>query len=143
MKTSVELIERISPRYKKVRNKNLDFLWEDFLQAVEKAISKLTDEVFATTSGITIFYFTKEGDRNIYRSKIAECISLNDQTVEYEKEDISLGTKEMLELAFIDFKDKAEKDDNISADWFEVEELRFDEDVNSEISLDFKLSNIL
>lgn len=143
MKTTEELIERISPRYKEVRNKKLDFLWEDFLQAIEKVISQLPDEKLAATSGITIFYFTKKGDKNIYRSKIAECYFFDNQTVEYEKEDICLGTREMLEVAFVDFKAKAERDNNICADWFEVEDFKFDEDDNSRIPLDFKLPKSL
>lgn len=137
MKTTAELIERISPRYKKVRDVNLDFLWRDFLQAVENAISKLSDEKFAATSGITIFYFTQKGDKNIYRSKVAECYFFNNQEVEYEEDDIYLGTREMLEIAFRDFKAKAEKDENVCADWFNVEDLYQQE--NSKISLDFKL----
>lgn len=137
MKTTAELIERISPRYKKVRDVNLDFLWRDFLQAVENAISKLSDEKFAATSGITIFYFTQKGDKNIYRSKVAECYFFNNQEVEYEEDDIYLGTREMLEIAFRDFKAKAEKDENVCADWFDVEDLYQQE--NSKISLDFKL----
>lgn len=143
MKTTAELIERISPRYKKARNKNLEFLWDDFLQAVEKAISQLSDEILAVTREITIIYFTKEGDENIYRSKVAECNFLEDEKVEYEKEDVCLGTKEKLEVAFIDFRDKAEKDVNICADWFELEDLKFDEDGDSEIPLDFKLPKSL
>ena len=137
MKTTAELIEQISPRYKKVRDVNLDFLWRDFLQAVENAISKLSDEKFAATSGITIFYFTQKGDKNIYRSKVAECYFFNNQEVEYEEDDIYLGTREMLEIAFRDFKAKAEKDENVCADWFNVEDLYQQE--NSKISLDFKL----
>ena len=109
------------------------------LQAVENAVSKLTDEIFAAASSITIFYFTKEGDKNVYRSKIAECNFFDDEIVEYEKEDICLGKKEMLEQAFIDFKAKAEKDDNICADCFEVEELRY---MSSRISLDFIFSEL-
>lgn len=137
MKTTAELIERISPRYKKVRDVNLDFLWRDFLQAVENAISKLSDEKFAATSGITIFYFTQKGDKNIYRSKVAKCYFVDNQEVEYEEDDIYLGTREMLEIAFKDFKAKAEKDENVCADWFDVEDLYQQE--NSKISLDFKL----
>lgn len=143
MKTTEELIERISPRYKDVRNKKMNFLWEDFLQAVEKVIGQISDERLAATNGITIFYFTKEGDKNIYRSKVAECYYFDNQVVEYEKEDICLGTREMLEIAFIDFKAKAEKDDNICADWFEVEEFKSEEDDNSRIGLDFKLARIM
>lgn len=143
MKTTAELIERISPRYKDVRNKNLEFIWEDFLQAVENVINKLPDEILAATSVITIFYFTKKGDKNIYRSKIAECSFFDNQIVEYEKEDICLGTIAMLEIAFIDFKAKAEKDNNICADWFEVENLKFDENEDNKIPLDFKLPKLL
>lgn len=143
MKTTAELIERISPRYKEVRNKNLDFLWEDFLQAVEKVISQLSDEKLAATSGITIYYFIQKGNGNIYRSKIAECYFFNNQTVVYEEEDICLGTIEMLEVAFSDFKAKAEKDNNICADWFDVEDFKFDEDNDSKILLDFKLPKSL
>lgn len=141
MKTTAELIERISPRYKKVRNKNLDFLWKDFLQAVEKVISKLSDEELAATSGVTIFYFTQKNDKNIYRSKRAECCFVDNIEIEYEKEDIILGTREMLEIAFSDFKGKAKKDKNICADWFEVE--RFEDGGDVEIPLDFKLSTII
>lgn len=136
MKTSAEVIENISQRYKEVRNKKLEFLWEDFLQAVEKATSKIPDEILAATRVITIFYFTKEGDNNIYRSQTAECAFLDDQKVEYEEEDVPLGTRDMLENAFIDFKDKAEKDISICADWFEVETLM---ENNREIPLDFLL----
>ena len=143
MKTTGELIERISPRYKKVRDENLDFLWEDFLQAVENVISKLSDEKLAATSGITIFYFTQKGDKSIYRSKIAECYFFENSEVEYEENDVYLGTRELLEIAFTDFKAKAEKDENVCADWFEVEEFKFDEDDDSKISLDFKLPKSL
>lgn len=139
MKTTAELIERISPRYKKVRNKKLDFLWEDFLLSVEKAISKLSDEMLSSASGITIFYFTKNGDKNIYRSKTAECYFFESQEIEYEENDVCLGTREMLEIAFSDFKAKAETDENICADWFEVEHFKFDEDDDNKISLDFRL----
>ena len=107
------------------------------MQAVENAISKLSDEKFAATSGITIFYFTQKGDKNIYRSKVAKCYFVDNQEVEYEEDDIYLGTREMLEIAFKDFKAKAEKDENVCADWFDVEDLYQQE--NSKISLDFKL----
>ena len=143
MKTTAELIERISPRYKKVRNKNADILWEDFLGAIEKVISQIPDKELAATSGISIFYFTKEGDQNIYRSKIAERYFCKNGEVEYEEDDICLGTREMLEMAFFDFKARAEKDNNISADWFNVEDFKFDEDSNSKIQLDFELSKTL
>lgn len=93
----------------------------------------------ATTSGITICYFTQKGDKNIYRSKIAECYFFDDQTVEYEKEDICLGTRETLDVAFVDFKAKAENDKNIGTNWFDVEAFQFDEDDNSRILLDFIL----
>lgn len=141
MKTTVELIEQISPRYRKVRIEKVDFLWEDFLQAVEKVINKLSDEVFAATSGITICYFIRKGEEKIYRSKTAKCCFFDDQIVEYEKEDICLGTKEMLQKALFDFKAKAEKDSNICADWFEVEDFfeGFFEGEKSEVLLDFKL----
>lgn len=143
MKTTTELIEHISHRYKEVRNKNLDFLWEDFLQAVEKVISQISDEKLAATSGITIFYCTRKGDKHIYRSKTAECCYFENQEVEYEKEDICLGTREMLEIAFVDFKEKAKKDDNICSDWFDVEVFGFDEDGDNEIPLDFILPRSL
>ncbi len=143
MKTTAELIERVSPRYKEVRKKNVDFLWEDFLGAIEKVISKIPDKEFAATSGITIFYFTRKGDQNIYRSKIGERYFCENGEVEYEEDDICLGTREMLEIAFVDFKAKAEKDNNVCADWFDVEDFKFDEDDNRKISLDFKLPKIL
>lgn len=139
MKTTKELIERISPRYKKVRNDKLNFLWEDFLQSVEKVIAKLSDEDLAATNGITIEYFTNKGDTNIYRSRIAQCYFFEDLTVEYEEKDFCLGTREMLEIAFLDFRDKAQKDKYISTDSFEVEEFRFDEDGYNRITLDFIL----
>lgn len=139
MKTTAELLERISPRYKKVRNSNLDFLWEDFLLAVEKVTNVLSDEKLAATQDIAIYYFTKKGDENIYRRKTAEANYFHDQIVEYEESDICLGTREMLEIAFKDFKDKAKKDNNFIADWFEVENFKFDEDDDSEIVLYFKL----
>lgn len=143
MKTTAELIEKVSQRYKKVRNKGVDILWEDFLEAVEKAISRIPDKEFAATSGITIFYFTRERDQNIYRSKIAEHCFCENGEVEYEEDDICLRTREMLEIAFVDFKAKAEKDNNICADWFEIEDFRFDENSASKTSLDFKLPKIL
>lgn len=139
MKTTTELIERISPRYKELRNKKLDFLWEDFLQAVEKAIEKVPDEQLAAASGVSIFYFTEKGNKNIYRSKTAECYFFDSLEVEYQEDDVCLGTREELEIAFVDFKAKAKQDSNLCTDWFEVEELAFDEDGNSRISLDFKL----
>lgn len=143
MKTTAELIERISPRYKGIRKENVDFLWEDFLGAIEKVIGQIPDKELAATSGITIFYVTRKGDCNIYRSKIAERYFCENGEVEYEKDDICLGTREMLEIAFVDFKAKAEKDNNICADWFDVEDFKFDEDDNSKISLGFKLPKIL
>lgn len=143
MKTTTELIEHISHRYREVRNKNLDFLWEDFLQAVEKTIKQISDEKLAATSMISIIYFTQEGDEHIYRSKIAECSYFENQEVEYEKEDICLGTREMLEIAFVDFKEKAKKDNNICSDWFDVEVFSFDEDNDNEIQLDFILPKSL
>lgn len=139
MKTTAELLERISPRYKKVRNSNLDFLWEDFLLAVEKVVNILPDEKLAATQEITIFYFTKEGDENIYRSKVAEVNNFHEPKVEYEESDVCLGTREMLEIAFKDFRDKAQKDNNFITDWFETENFEFDEDGDNEIVLSFKL----
>lgn len=137
MKTTEELIARISPRYKELRNQNADFLWEDFLQAVEKATGKIPDEMFAATSGVSITYFTKEGDENIYRSKTAECHHFQDKTVEYEEDDVCLGKKEMLAIAFKDFKARAKADKHITTEWFELEDLKLEDDVEGSISLDF------
>lgn len=137
VKTTEELIARISPRYKELRNQNADFLWEDFLQAVEKATGKIPDEMFAATSGVSITYFTKEGDENIYRSKTAECHHFQDKTVEYEEDDVCLGKKEMLAIAFKDFKARAKADKHITTEWFELEDLKLDDDVEASISLDF------
>lgn len=137
VKTTEELIARISPRYKALRNQNADFLWEDFLQAIEKATSNIPDAMFAATSGISISYFTRDGDENIYRSKVAECNHFQDKTVEYEEDDVCLGKKELLAIAFKDFKARVEEDRHITTEWFELEELKFDDDVESSISLDF------
>ena len=103
-----------------------------------KGNSKISDKEFAGTSGITIFYFTREGDQNIYRSKTAERYFCKNGEVDYEENDICLGTRENLEIAFVDFKAKAEKDNNVYADWFDVEDFRLDESA-SKISLDFRL----
>lgn len=143
MKTTTELIERISPRYKELRNKKLDFLWEDFLQAVEKAIEKVPDEQLAAASGISIYYFTEKGNDNIYRSKKADCFLFDKLNVEYQEEHICLGTREELKIAFVDFKAKAKQDSNLCTDRFDVEKFAFDEDGNSRISLDFRLPKTL
>lgn len=139
MRTTEELIERISPRYKNVRNQKMEILWEDFLNSVEKAIGKISDEVFAATDSITIFYITKKGDKNVYRSKVAGCSSLQGQLVEYEEDDILLGTREMLEIAFEDFKSRAKKDSNICTDWFELDQIKAGETGERKVPLDFLL----
>ena len=139
MKTTEELIAKISPRYKKAREKKLDFLWEDFLKAVEKAIKLIPDDKLSATTSVTILYFTREGDTNIYRSKVAEYSFFHEGRIEYEKENICLGTREMLELAFNDFREKAKKDKNLCVNWFNVEEFEFDHEGESEIKLDFIL----
>ena len=136
MKTTEELIARISPRYKALRNQNADFLWEDYLQAIEKATSNIPDAMFAATRGVSITYFTRDGDENIYRSKVAECHHFQDKTVEYEEDDVCLGKKKMLTIAFKDFKERAKADKHITTEWFELEELELD-DVEVSISLDF------
>lgn len=137
MKTTAELNARISPRYKRLRNQNADFLWEDFLQAVEKAVSKIPDAMFAAASGVSITYFTRKGDANIYRSKVAEFYYFQDKTVEYEEDDVCLGKKEMLAIAFKDFAERAKRDKNICTEWFDLKELNIDDDAEGRGLLDF------
>ena len=119
-----------------MRNREAEILWEDFLQAVEKAISKLSDETLAVINAITIVYFTKAEDENLYRSKVAE-YDVFDEIVQYEEEDVCLGKRVMLQNALLDCKAKAEKDKNICSEWFEPE--NFENDGDQENRLDFIL----
>ena len=50
----------------------MDFLWDDFLGAVEKVINVLSDEELAGTYWITIKYKTRKNGKVIYRSRFAE-----------------------------------------------------------------------
>lgn len=142
MKTTYELIERISPRYRRVRNEKLDSVWEDFLEAVEKVTQKLTDDLFSSTNSITILYCIKEGEKAIYRKKVAKyCIGEEEAEIQYEEKDVPLGEKNNLEITFKDFRDRAKADKNLIADWFELEKL-FESDEDNEIELEFLLTKI-
>ena len=53
-KESKEFAKKIAKeRLNKARNERLDFLWNDFLGAVEKVINMLSDEELAATDWIT------------------------------------------------------------------------------------------
>lgn len=57
MQKTEEFVDKIKGAWlNKVRNERLDYLWDDFLGAVEKVINVLTDEELATTYWITIKY---------------------------------------------------------------------------------------
>ena len=140
MQKTNEFVEKFSTRLSNARNERLDFLWNDFLSAVENVINALTDEQLAATSIISIFYETKENDNCIYRSKSAE-VDCFDEELNYESDNICLGTKNMLHNAFKDVKEKAKHDNYCGSDWFEVEKL-FDSDEKEQIILDFYICNI-
>lgn len=134
IKTTEELLERISERYNRLRNKKMEYLWEDFLQAVEKAVQKVPDEILACAEGITIFYY-KEGD-SVYRDKKTEAFYLDSPEFEYEKEPVCLGSEEELRLALQDFKEKAEEDEHIDASMFDVKKLLYEKN-GGDCLLDF------
>lgn len=140
MQETKKFVEKFSTRLSNVRNERLDFLWNDFLSAIEKVINTLTDEQLAAANCIGIFYKAKENDDCIYRSKSAE-IDCFDEELDYESDDICLGTKNMLQNAFKDVKEKAKHDNYCGSDWFEVERL-FDSDEEERIILDFYICNI-
>ena len=106
MQETKEFVEKISPRLSKVRNERLNFLWSDFLGAVEKVINILTDEQLAATTTISILYKIKDNDERVYRSNFAELNCSDDERIEYEEKDVCLGTKGMLERPFRDFRKK-------------------------------------
>ena len=143
MEETRELVDKISPRLTKVRQERLDFLWNDFLGAVEKVINRLTDEELAATGWITIIYEVKNNDEHVYRSKKAQTdwqLDSNEFLV-YEENDICLGTKNMLERTLKDFKKKAEEDACCNTDYFEPPVL-YESDSPDGTSLDFSLNSI-
>lgn len=129
-------------RLNKARNERLDFLWNDFLGAVEKVINMLSDEELAATDWITIFYEIKKNGRAIYRSKMAGICCTEDERIEYESEDINLGSKKLLEVPFRDFRNKAKQDNYFLTNWFEIEKL-FEYDGPEIIELSFCIDKMV
>ena len=124
------------------RNERLDFLWNDFLGAVEKVINMLSDEELAATDWITIFYEIKKNGRAIYRSKMAGICCTEDERIEYESEDINLGSKKLLEVPFRDFRNIAKQDNYFLTNLFEIEKL-FEYDGPEIIELSFCIDQMV
>jgi len=141
MQETKEFVEKVLPRLSKVRNERLDFIWSDFLGAVEKVINVLTDEQLAAANWITIIYETRKNDEGIYRSNIAEVWFVEKEEIVYGEEAVCLGTKSMLERTFKDFEEKAEQDIYCNEECFYVEDL-FENDLPSKILLDFDVNRI-
>lgn len=142
-KESKEFAKKIAKeRLNKARNERLDFLWNDFLGAVEKVINMLSDEELAATDWITIFYEIKKNGRAIYRSKMAGICCTEDERIEYESEDINLGSKKLLEVPFRDFRNKAKQDNYFLTSWFEIEKL-FEYDGPEIIELSFCIDQMV
>lgn len=142
-KESKEFAKKIAKeRLNKARNERLDFLWNDFLGAVEKVINMLSDEELAATDWITIFYEIKKNGRAIYRSKMAGICCTEDERIEYESEDINLGSKKLLEVPFRDFRNKAKQDNYFLTNWFEIEKL-FEYDGPEIIELSFCIDQMV
>lgn len=140
MEETKELVDKILPRLTKARQERLDFLWQDYLGAVEKVINKLTDEELAATTWITIIYEVKENDENVYRSQNAQ-LNWQIEDLEYEEENICLGKKNILEKAFKDFEKKADEDKFCNANQF-IPEFLFDWNEDRLIVLDFSFESI-
>ena len=141
MQKTEEFVEKIKgARLNKVRNERLDYLWADFLGAVEKVINVLTDEELAATFWITIKYGTDD-QGNVYRSRFAETDWSENKEIKYEAKDISLGSKKYLERPFWDFRKKAKQDEFCDSDEFYIEDL-FENDEPEEIRLDFSINRI-
>lgn len=141
MKETKDLVGKISTRLTEVRKEQLEFLWSDFLGAVEKVVNKLSNEELTMTNSITIFYETKEGDEHVYRSKIAG-VDGPELDVVYEENSVPLGTKSALENSFQDFKKRADKDKYCQAAcWFDTKKL-FDYAGSQTVMIDFNISKI-
>ena len=86
MQKTENFVEKIKEtRLNKVRNERLDFLWDDFLGAVEKVINVLSDEELAGTYWITIKYKTRRNGKVIYRSRFAETDWSEKKEIKYLK----------------------------------------------------------
>ena len=135
-------VEKIrETRLNESRNNLLDFLWNDFLGAVEKVINVLSEEELAGTFWIIIKYKIRKNGKTIYRSKYAETDWSGKRKIRYESEDIILGSKLLLERPFRDFRTTAEQDIYCSYVDFGIEEL-FEQDGPGEASLDFNIGQI-
>ena len=121
IKTTEELLKRISERYNRLVNKKMEYLWEDFLGAVEKAVQKLPDDKLIGAEGVTIFYYI-EGD-SVYRDKKAEAFYIDSSEFEYEDEPVCLGNKVELRQALQVFKEKAAENEHIDTSVFDLESL--------------------
>lgn len=142
MQKTEEFVEKIKgARLNKVRNERLNYLWDDFLGAVEKVINVLTDEELAATYWITIKYEIRKNGKVIYRSRFAETDWSGKRRIKYEPKDINLGSKKLLERPFWDFREKARQDEFYDAGDFYIEDL-FEEDGPGGATLDFRINRI-
>ena len=142
MQKTQEFVEKIKEtRLNKARNEQLNFLWNDFLGAVEKVINVLSEEELAATFWIIIKYKIRKNGKAIYRSQFAETDWSGKRRIKYEPKDINLGSKLLLERPFRDFRTTAEQDIYCSYVDFGIEEL-FEQDGPGEASLDFNIGQI-
>ena len=65
-----------------------------------------------------------------------------DERIEYESEDINLGSKKLLEVPFRDFRNKAKQDNYFLTNWFEIEKL-FEYDGPEIIELSFCIDQMV
>ena len=142
MQKTEDFVEKIKEtRLNKVRNERLDFLWDDFLGAVEKVINVLSDEELAGTYWITIKYKTRRNGKVIYRSRFAETDWSGKKGIKYEDKDINLGSKLLLCRPFQDFRKKVELDIYCYYADLEFDEL-FKQDGPCEATLNFNIGPI-
>ena len=130
MKKTEELAEKIKPKLIKHREEQVEFLWKDFLESIERIINKLPENILYQTRRISILYEINQKEAKIYRSKFAEID--NDGEMQYELNDTLIGSIRETKSALIDFAKRAKSDYYCCTSCFK-----------SEWIYDFEMSDIL
>lgn len=139
MKTVEELICQIGPKYKKGREGNLFFIWNDFLEAVHKLAETINTTELGAAYSISIIYYTKDDDDKVYRKNQA-ILNFDEKTpVIYEDHDVFLGRKTKLEVCFYDLLSKANKEEYVDVSDFDVVDFFGAENPIQKIELHFFL----
>lgn len=113
MRSTTELIREFEIKVNRVREDQVDKLWEDFLNSVYIVFYKMNDEQIAFSSSITISYYVR-GDQ-VYRSNIAELdnCSCTNNSIKFQENPKLIGNSYDMEDIFKRLFSKMNNDKNI------------------------------